>query len=60
MNGKMYEGKMYDKKRKIYELKKGKGIITEYNDYCEIIIFEGEYLNGVKHGKGKEYYKNVK
>ena len=23
-------------------------------------IFEGEYLNGKKHGKGKEYYDNGK
>ena len=25
-----------------------------------IIIFEGEYLNGKRNGKGKEYYKNRK
>ena len=24
------------------------------------LIFEGEYLNGKKHGKGKEYYYNGK
>ena len=57
--GKMYEGKMFDiKLKKIIELNKGKGIIKEYNDYCEHIIYEGEYLNGERHGKGKEYYEN--
>jgi len=51
----MHEGKLYDiKLKKIIELKQGKGIIKEYNDYCELIIFEGEYLNGERHGKGKD------
>ena len=59
INGIKYEGKMYDNiPLKINELKKGKGIVTEYNDFCEQIMFKGEYLNGVKHGKGKEYYEN--
>ena len=59
INGKMYEGKIYDNKlKKIIELKQGKGVIKEYNDYYSLIIFEGEYLNGQKHGKGKEYYDN--
>ena len=41
-NGIMYEGKIYDNKlKKIIELKKGKGKIKEYNDYCEIVTFEG-------------------
>ena len=54
--GIIYEGKMYDNKlKKIYEIKKGNGKIKEYNDYYELITFEGEYANGVKHGKGKEY-----
>ena len=35
-------------------------MIKEYNDYYSLIIFEGEYLNGQKHGKGKEYYDNGK
>ena len=34
--------------------KKWKG--KEYN-YKGKLIFEGEYLNGEKNGKGKEYYK---
>ena len=39
-----------------YIIHKSKNIIKEYfayNDY----IFEGEYKNGKKNGKGKEYYK---
>ena len=28
-----------------------------YNDYCHL-IFEGEYLNGKKNGKWKEYWHN--
>jgi len=36
----------------IYKLKEGNGYVKEYNVELE---FEGEYLNGDKHGKGKEY-----
>ena len=32
----------------------GKGVEYDKN----IIIFEGEYLNGKRHGKGKEYDNN--
>ena len=32
----------------------------EYNYYNEKLIFEGEYLNGKRNGKGKEYYDNDK
>ena len=40
----MYEGKIYDNKfKKLFELKKGKGVIKEYNDYYSIKIYEGEY-----------------
>ena len=38
----------------IYELKEGKGYINEY--YDDKLLFEGEYLNGIKNGKGREYY----
>ena len=31
----------------------GNGKVKEY--YDDILIFEGEYLNGRKNGKGKEY-----
>ena len=33
------------------------GKVKEYNDYNEL-TFEGEYLNGKRNGKGKEYYGN--
>ena len=31
------------------------GLTQEYNGYNDILIFEGEYLNGKRNGKGKEY-----
>ena len=46
--------KSYDTKKNIsYELINGKGLIIEYDDH--IFKFEGEYLNGERNGKGKEY-----
>ena len=54
---KKLDGKGYDKNGNvIYELKNGNGKVIEYND--DKIEFEGEYLNGLKHGKGKQYYNN--
>ena len=47
------KGYNYDGKE-IFEIKKGKGYIKEYNNGRKI-IFEGEYLNGKRlKGKGKE------
>ena len=43
----------------MYKLKNninGKG--KEYNEYDGELLFEGEYLNGEKNGKGKEYDYN--
>ena len=37
------------------ELKNGTGKIKEYNQGGKL-IFEGEYLNGKRNGKGKEYW----
>ena len=57
---KKYNGKGYDKNGNIiYELKNGTGKVKEYDDYGDL-IFEGEYLNGLRNGKGKEYYDNGK
>ena len=58
----MYEGNIYDiKLKKIIELKQGNGIIKEYNDNCNLFIFEGEYLNGeIWNGQRKEYNDNGK
>ena len=53
-NGFRWNGIRYDSgKNIIYELKDGKGKVEE-NDINW--IFQGEYLNGDKNGKGKEYF----
>ena len=56
LNNKEWIGTRYDYDGKImYKLNNninGK----EYDDYSGKLIFEGEYLNGKRHGKGKEYY----
>ena len=52
---KKWDGKGYDKNGNIsYELNKGTGKVQEYNIYG-FLIFSGEYLNGFRNGKGKEY-----
>ena len=54
-NGNRWDGKGYDDKNNvIYELKNGTGYIKIYNYYGDL-KFEGEYLNGERNGKGKEY-----
>ena len=51
---KKWEGKGYDENGKvIYELKNGTGPVQEY--IGNYLSFEGEYLNGQKNGKCKEY-----
>ena len=50
-----WNGKGYDENGNvIYEIINGKGKCREYNLGDEL-IFEGEYLNGKRSGKGKEY-----
>ena len=39
----------------LYKLINGNGIIKEYNSKTGTIEFEGEYLNGERNGKGKEF-----
>ena len=52
---KKWNGKGYDKKGNIiYELINDNGKVKEYDNYG-YLIFEGEYLNGKRNGKGKEY-----
>ena len=54
---KKWNGNGYDKKGKIiYTLINGTGKVQEYNDFG-VLIFEGEYLNGEKNGKAKEYHE---
>ena len=56
---KTYNGKGYDKKGNvIYEIINGNGKGAEYDEYNRKLIFEGEYLNGKRNGKGKEYDKD--
>ena len=43
-----------------HELKQGKGYIKEFKYSNDNLIFEGEYLNGKRNGKGKEYYDKGK
>ena len=43
----------------IYELKNVKGYIKEYNGF-DNVIFEGEYIDGLKNWKRKEFYNNGK
>ena len=38
-----------------FEIKDGKGNIKEFSYYDGTLKFEGEYLNGERNGKGKEY-----
>ena len=53
---KKWNGKGYDRYGRImYELKNGEGTVKEYDNYTGFLIFNGEYLNGKKSGKGKEY-----
>ena len=55
-DGKRWNGKGYDKKGNlIYEIKNGNGNIKEYHYDSGIIKFEGEYINGERNGKGKEF-----
>jgi len=57
LNDKFWNGKFYDNDGNfISEIKEGKGYIKEYDDYLNL-LFEGEYLNGKRNGKGKEYYE---
>ena len=56
LNGNKWNGNGYDNNNNIaYSLKDGKGLIKEY-DIFDNLIYEGEYLNEKRHGKGKEYY----
>ena len=50
INYKLFSGK--------YIINEGDGIIKEYNYFNDELIFEGNYLNGKRNGKGKEYDKH--
>ena len=38
----------------MFKIKYGKGCVKEFDEYSKL-IFEGEYINGERNGKGKEY-----
>ena len=53
--GKKWDGIGYNLKGKeIYKILDGKGHVKEYNEIGQL-IFEGQYINGDKNGKAKEY-----
>ena len=52
-----WNGKGYDIQGKLESIiNNGAGNIKEYNNEGKL-IFESEYLNGKRNGKGKDYYK---
>jgi len=56
-----WNGKGYDEKGNIiYELINGNGKVKEYDNIYGKLRFEGEYLNGQRNGKGKEFDVNGK
>ena len=60
LNGKRWNGKIIFENKE-YELKYGNGFVRKYEKYFgyyDYVMFEGEYQNGEKNGKGKEYYIN--
>ena len=54
MKGKKWNGIVYEY-NVIYELHEGNGFVIEFNNR-DNLFFEGQYINGFKNGKGKEYY----
>ena len=59
LNGKIWNGQGYNIKGKNeFTINEGKGYVKEYNSENGELLFEGEYLNSVRNGKGKEYYYN--
>ena len=58
LNNKKWNIKEYDKNGNIInELKNGKGYMNLYNKF-DMKRFEGEYINGLRNGKGKEFDDN--
>ena len=52
LNIKLLNYKLFSGKYIIYSTK---GVGKEYDAYTDDLIYEGEYLNGKRNGKGKEY-----
>ena len=59
LEGKYWNGKGYNENGDIiFEIINGKGKGKEYNNIGDL-IYEGEFLNGERNGKGKEYHDNI-
>ena len=57
--GERLTGQLYDNNGNLYcDLKNANGLIKEYDKYNGELEFDGEYLNGKRNGKHKEYYYN--
>ena len=57
LNGKKWNGKQSIQnygKDEIYEIKNGKGFLVEFDQARD--YYEGEFFNGERNGKGKEYF----
>ena len=56
LHGKHWTGKIFNTFNKnIYELKERSGYDMKYNRFDGLLKYEGEYLKGIKNGKGKKY-----
>ena len=56
LNGNVLNGKGYNIKGELdYEIINGNGYIKEYDEKRNYLIYEGEYKNMKRNGKGKEY-----
>ena len=59
LKGKKWNGKIYSKSNQnLYIIENGKGYIIEYDELFGKLIYEREYSNGERNGKGKEFWEN--
>ena len=57
LEGKNWNGKTFDYfSNKTYEIKDGSGFLKDYDYLGEQLEYEGQYSNGERNGKGKQYY----
>ena len=60
LNDNIFTGIKYDNNGKmISKINNSYGLVKEYN-IMDRLKFEGEYINGIRNGKGKEYYFGTK
>ena len=61
LNDRIWNGKIYDLySKKYFEIKNGAGYIKDYDCTGKILVSEGYYYNGERHGQQKDYYENGK